>query len=173
MRRAAIVLALCAFVSAVAPEAWAETATIERASVSFDTLGLVYGLAVGSPRVSAAASLPLNNGLSLQASPTAAWAGEGELEIELPLLARFAFRVGPLLPYAGAGLELGYARLPGMADIVATGPILEIGERFYLFKSNLFLEPYAGGALMLSWQGEEGPTVLPGAFGGLRIGLGL
>ena len=93
-------------------------------------------------------------------------------KLELPLLARYAFRLGPFSPYAGAGLELGYAHLPGIAEIAAAGPILEVGERFYLFKSGFFLEPYAGAALMLSWQGEEGPTALPGAFGGLRIGFG-
>jgi hypothetical protein len=78
---------------------------------------------------------------------------------------------GPLTPYAAAGVEVGWGRLSGRADILAAGPMLEAGGRLSLFGSLFFFEPYVGGALMVATNDDSSPTITPSLFGGLRIGL--
>jgi hypothetical protein len=142
-------------------------------SLSFEAAGLAYGLYVKSPRVSAAASFPIADRLAIQVEPSAAWGGEEGsrlFELALPTLLRFELGTGLSSPYAAAGLELGWGRLPGGADVFAAGPIAETGWRFCLFRSGFYVEPYAGGAVMLA-SVPGGPAVVPSLFGGLRIGV--
>jgi hypothetical protein len=180
VRRALAAAALCAAVSiasgAAEEGAAAKDAYSERPSIAVEAVGLAYGLVALSPRISLSGSLPIASGLSLQASPALAWGGEGEtsfLEIALPLLARGTIRLGTLTPYAAAGLELGLGRLGRDTGIFAAGPVAEAGERFYMFGSGIYVEPYIGGAVMAAWRGGDGPVVTPSLFGGIRIGLSL
>jgi hypothetical protein len=172
MRRSLSAAVLFVAAAALAPIAAAEGVFSERPSLAFEATGLAYGLAVGSPRVSAEGSWPISKSLCAQVSPTAAWGSAGDLELGLPIVLRGAIQLGPFAPYAGAGIEAGWGRAPAAAGIAALGPILEIGERFYMFKTGLFLEPYAGGALMFAWYGAGDPLCTPSAYGGLRIGFG-
>jgi hypothetical protein len=167
MRRFACAAALlCAAILAQAEEAGSP-------SLSLEVVGLAYGLIVESPRISAAASFPIAGRLSLQASPSIAWGGEEGsrlLELALPVSVRLELGRGCARPYAAAGLELGWGRLPGGAAVVAAGPILEVGARLGLFGSRFYLEPYAGGALMVSSL-PDGPALAPSLLGGMRLGV--
>ncbi len=175
MRPVCIAAALCMAFTTLAPSAApAEGEPAERLSIAFETAGLAYGLAVGSPRISVSASVPIHEQWSIQVSPTVAWGGDAgarSVEFALPVALRTTIKLGPLTPYAAAGLEVGWGRLSGRADILAAGPTLEAGGRLSLFGSRFFFEPYIGGAVMIASDDDSSPTVTPSLFGGVRIGL--
>jgi hypothetical protein len=174
MRKVCIAAALSIAFTTFAPSTAAAEKPPERLSVAFEAAGLAYGLVVGSPRISVSASVPIQEGWSIQFSPTAAWGGDAGLscvELALPVALRAAIKLGPLTPYAAAGVEVGWGRLSGRADILAAGPMLEAGGRLSLFGSLFFFEPYVGGALMVATNDDSSPTITPSLFGGLRIGL--
>jgi hypothetical protein len=166
--------AFCIAFTALAPGAAAAEEPPERVSIALETAGLAYGLAVGSPRISIAALVPIQAGWSIQFSPTAAWGGDAGsscVELALPAALRTTIPLGPLTPYAAAGVEVGWGRLTGRADILAAGPTLEAGGRLSLFGSSFFFEPYVGGAIMVATAADSSPAVTPSLFGGVRIGL--
>jgi hypothetical protein len=174
MRRMFLAAALSMALMTLAPSAASAEELPERLSVAFETAGLAYGLAVGSPRFSVSASLPIHEQWSIQVSPTAAWGGDAgsrSAELALPVALRTTIKLGPLTPYAAAGVEVGWGRLSGRADILAAGPMLEAGGRLSLFGSRFFFEPYVGGAVMVATDDGSSPTVTPSLFGGVRIGL--
>jgi hypothetical protein len=150
-----------------------DAAMTEGPSFSLEIAGLAYGLYIKSPRISAAASFPITERLSLQASPSAAWGGEEGsrlLELALPITARLELGRGSTRPYAAAGLELGWGLLPGGESAAAAGPILEVGARLGLFGSRFYLEPYAGGGLVAASL-PDGSVLSPSLFGGMRLGI--
>ena len=174
MKKVCIAAALSVALTTLAPSAAEAQEPPERLSLAFETAGLAYGLAVGSPRISVAASVPIQEHWSIQVSPAAAWggdAGSSSVELALPVALRAAIRLGPLAPYAAAGVEVGWGHLSGRADILAAGPILEAGGRLSLFGSSFFFEPYIGGAVMFATADGSSPTVTPSLFGGFRIGF--
>jgi opacity protein-like surface antigen len=174
MTRVCIAAALSVALTTLAPGAVVAEEPLERLSIAFETSGLAYGLAVGLPRISVSALVPIQEGWSIQVSPAAAWGGDAgsrSAELALPVALRAAIRLGPLTPYAAAGVEVGWGRLSGRADILAAGSTLEAGGRLSLFGSRFFFEPYVGGALMVATVDDSSPTVTPSLFGGVRIGL--
>ena len=168
MRKMRIAAALSIALTTLAPSAAAAEEPQERLSIAFETAGLAYGLAVGSPRISVSALVPSQEGWSIQVSPAAAWGGDAGsscVELALPVALRAAIRLGPLTPYAAAGVEVGWGRLSGRADILAAGPMLEAGGRLSLFGSRFFFEPYIGGAVMVATVEDSSPAVTPSFFG--------
>lgn len=168
----AFMIALCIAAIVLVPGAMAEGQTTEYSSIAFETTGLVYGLVVGSPRVSVSASIPISTGLALQVAPVAVWGGEDYVELSLPIVLRGTIMLGIFTPYVGAGLDFGLRLLAGGADSLGAGPILEVGERFKLFGDDFFIEPYVGGAVMFASPEAGRLDVTPAPFGGLRIGFG-
>ena len=105
MKKVCIAAALSVALTTLAPSAAEAQEPPERLSLAFETAGLAYGLAVGSPRISVAASVPIQEHWSIQVSPAAAWggdAGSSSVELALPVALRAAIRLGPLAPYAAS-----------------------------------------------------------------------
>jgi hypothetical protein len=175
-RGSALRLGLILAMALPAAAASAEQPTAAGFSLATETLGLAYGLAAGSPRISLSASLPLSRRLSIQASPVIAWGGgEGvsSFELLLPAALRYRWSWGSSSPYAAAGASLGCGRFSASGTSVQAfdaGLLAELGSRLPLFSSRIFLEPYAGAAALIGLVGGRA-RAWPAGYGGLRLGF--